>query len=59
MDIYGGSTANQAINDDQKIYIVPSKKLVVIRLGEAAENVDFALSSFDNNLWEKINLVIN
>jgi CubicO group peptidase (beta-lactamase class C family) len=45
--------------DDQKIYIVPSKKLVVIRLGEAAENVDFALSSFDNNLWEKITLVID
>lgn len=45
--------------DDQKIYIVPSKDLVVIRMGEAAEDVNFALSSFDNDLWEKINALIN
>ncbi|TXE15979.1 serine hydrolase [Psychroserpens burtonensis] len=45
--------------DDQKIYIVPSQKLVFIRIGEAAENVNFALSSFDNDLWEKITLVID
>jgi CubicO group peptidase (beta-lactamase class C family) len=45
--------------DDQKIYIVPSKKLVIIRMGDAAENINFALSSFDNDLWEKINLVID
>lgn len=37
--------------DDQKIYIVPSKKLVVIRMGEAAEDTNFALSEFDNELW--------
>lgn len=45
--------------NDQKIYIVPSKNIVVIRMGEAAEGVNFALSNFDNELWEKINLVIN
>jgi len=45
--------------DDRKIYIIPSKKLVIIRMGEPAENVNFALSSFDNDLWEKINLVID
>ncbi|AOW20045.1 serine hydrolase domain-containing protein [Urechidicola croceus] len=45
--------------NDQKIYIVPSKNLVVIRMGESAEGVNFALSSFDNELWEKINAVIN
>jgi len=45
--------------DDQKIYIVPSKDLVIIRMGEAADAIDFALSSFDNELWEKINLVID
>lgn len=40
--------------DDQKIYIVPSKKLVVIRMGEAAEDTNFALSEFDNELWLQI-----
>ena len=45
--------------NDQKIYIVPSKDLVVIRMGDAADDENFALSSFDNDLWEKINLVIN
>ena len=45
--------------NDQKIYVVPSKKLVVIRMGEAADNETFALSSFDNDLWEKINTLIN
>lgn len=45
--------------DDQKIYIVPSKKLVIIRMGESAENVNFALSYFDNDLWENINAVID
>jgi len=41
--------------NDQKIYVVPSKKLVIIRMGEAADNVNFALSNFDNELWFKLN----
>lgn len=41
--------------NDQKIYVIPSKKMVVIRMGEAADNVNMALSDFDNTLWEKIN----
>ena len=45
--------------NDQKIYVVPSKKLVVIRMGDSAEGENFALSTFDNDLWEKINAVIN
>lgn len=45
--------------NDQKIYIVPSKDLVVIRMGNAADTDNFALSSFDNELWEKINLLLN
>ena len=45
--------------NDQKIYVVPSKNLVIIRMGESAEDTNFALSNFDNNLWEKINLIIN
>ncbi|MBM1106334.1 serine hydrolase [Aurantibacter crassamenti] len=45
--------------NDQKIYIVPSKSLVVIRMGNAADDANFALSSFDEELWSKINEVIN
>ena len=45
--------------NDQKIYIVPSKNLVIIRMGEAAEEYDFALSSFDTHLWEKLNLLMD
>lgn len=41
--------------NDQKIYIIPSKKMVVIRMGDAADIVNLALSDFDNVLWEKIN----
>jgi CubicO group peptidase (beta-lactamase class C family) len=45
--------------DDQKIYIVPSKKLVIIRMGYSADETNFALSDFDNVLWGKINEFIN
>ncbi|MFY1047085.1 serine hydrolase domain-containing protein [Chryseobacterium sp. GP-SGM7] len=45
--------------NDQKIYVVPSKKMVVIRMGDAADNVNLALSDFDDMLWQKINAVIN
>jgi CubicO group peptidase (beta-lactamase class C family) len=45
--------------DDQKIYIVPSKKLVIIRMGETADDTNFALSNFDNDLWQMINAFIN
>lgn len=45
--------------NDQKIYVVPSKKLVIIRMGNAADNVNLALSDFDDVLWQKINAVIN
>ncbi|HSK11596.1 MAG TPA: serine hydrolase, partial [Phnomibacter sp.] len=37
--------------DDQKIYVVPSRKLVVVRMGESAGSVQLASSSFDNELW--------
>ncbi|MEX1382776.1 serine hydrolase domain-containing protein [Lutibacter sp.] len=45
--------------NDQKIYVSPSKKLVIIRMGESSEGTNFALSNFDNELWGKINLIIN
>lgn len=45
--------------NDQKIYVVPSKNLVIIRMGNSADLENFALSSFDNDLWEKINELID
>ncbi|MBC2846024.1 serine hydrolase domain-containing protein [Winogradskyella flava] len=45
--------------NDQKIYIIPSKKLVVIRMGNAADDDNFALSDFDDQLWLRINALID
>ncbi|OBX27271.1 CubicO group peptidase (beta-lactamase class C family) [Gelidibacter algens] len=45
--------------NDQKLYVVPSKKLVIIRMGEAADAQNFGLSDFDKVLWSKINALIN
>lgn len=45
--------------NDQKIYVVPSRKMVIIRMGDAADDVNMALSDFDETLWQKINAVIN
>ncbi len=46
---------------DQRIYVVPSRKMVIVRMGEASDpaNPTFALSGFDNELWAKINAVID
>lgn len=45
---------------DQRIYVIPSKKMVIIRMGEASDpaNPSFAVSGFDAALWEKINAVV-
>lgn len=40
--------------NDQKIYVIPSKKMVVIRMGNSADGTNFALSDFDKVLWQKI-----
>lgn len=46
---------------DQRIYVIPSKKMVVVRMGEASNPLqsNFAVSGFDNELWGKINAAIN
>ena len=44
--------------NDQKIYVVPSKKLVVVRCGEDANTGQLTLSGFDNVLWEKLGSII-
>lgn len=64
---FSGSIIPDAPNDmfmalgknDQKIYIIPSKKMVVVRMGDAADNVNLALSDFDEILWKKINALTN
>jgi CubicO group peptidase (beta-lactamase class C family) len=54
-DMYAAMGAN-----DQRIYVIPSKKMVIIRMGEASNpsNPSFAVSGFDSLLWDKINAVI-
>ncbi len=37
--------------NDQKIYVVPSKNMVVVRFGDAAYTSQLAFSDFDNELW--------
>ncbi|HEY6506064.1 MAG TPA: serine hydrolase [Chitinophagaceae bacterium] len=44
--------------NDQKVYVVPSQNLGVIRMGESAGNLQLAVSSFDNELWGKLKTVI-
>jgi CubicO group peptidase (beta-lactamase class C family) len=44
--------------NDQKIYVVPSMNIVVIRMGNDAGNANLALSRFDNELWGKLKQVM-
>jgi CubicO group peptidase (beta-lactamase class C family) len=46
---------------DQRIYVIPSKNMVVVRMGDASDpaNPNFAVSGFDNALWQKIKAVTN
>jgi len=44
--------------NDQKVHVVPSQDLVVIRFGDASDLPLFALSPFDNELWIKLNQVM-
>lgn len=67
--VYHGSLVPNAPEDmyaamgaqDQRIYVIPDKNMVIIRMGDASEpaNPDFALSGFDDDLWQKIRDVIN
>jgi CubicO group peptidase (beta-lactamase class C family) len=44
--------------NDQKVYVVPSQKLVVIRMGNTAGGVNLAGDDFDNILWAKLKAII-
>jgi hypothetical protein len=60
---FSGSIIRSTPNDmymalgknDQKIYVIRNKKMVVITMGEAADDTNLALSEFDAMLWNKIN----
>lgn len=43
---------------DKKIYVIPSKDLVVIRHGDDTGDAVLGPSSFDNNFWAKLMLAI-
>lgn len=40
--------------NDQKIYVVPSQNLVVVRFGNAAYTTALSITVFDEELWQKI-----
>ena len=44
--------------DDKKIYIVPSLKIVVVRLGDASGTSTLAPSGFDNEFWIRMKSAI-
>lgn len=52
-DTYAGLGKN-----DQKLYVIPSENLVIVRMGEDPGYNVQGPSGFDNLLWEKINDVI-
>lgn len=45
--------------NDQKIYVIPSLDMVIVRSGETAGVEQLANSTFDNELWGKLNAVFN
>lgn len=66
-DVFTGKLIPNAPDDliaglgaiDQKLYVIPSKKLVVIRMGNDGGSGELGPSGYDNLLWEKINSLIN
>ncbi len=47
--------------EDQRLYVIPSKNMVVVRMGNLSDpsNPTFAVSGFDDALWQKIKAVTN
>lgn len=45
--------------NDQKLYVVPSKNLVIVRMGDDAGESLLGPSSFDNDLWVRLNDLMN
>jgi CubicO group peptidase (beta-lactamase class C family) len=53
-DLIAGLGAN-----DQKLYVIPSRDLVIIRQGNNANEGALAVSDYDNELWAFISELIN
>lgn len=53
-DMYAGLGKN-----DQKLYIIPSLDLVLVRMGENPGEEAAAISAYDESLWERLNAVLN
>ncbi len=53
-DTYAGLGKN-----NQKLYVAPGRGLVIVRMGEDTGQSPLGPSSFDNQLWEKINDLID
>lgn len=45
--------------NDQKLYVIPNKNMVIVRMGDDTGETLLGPSSFDNELWAKINALIN
>ena len=45
--------------NDQKIYVAPSRHLVVIRMGNSGYEQSAAISRYDDTIWQKINDLTN
>ncbi|PKA99438.1 CubicO group peptidase (beta-lactamase class C family) [Flavobacteriaceae bacterium MAR_2009_75] len=62
---FNGKLINNAPDDliaglgafDQKLYVVPSQKLVVVRFGDDTGASQLGPSSFDETLWERISSI--
>lgn len=52
-DLYAGLGLN-----DQKLYVVPSQGLVIVRLGEASGDSLLGPSSFDEQLWQRLQWIL-
>ena len=65
-DLYNGHLIPNAPDDliaglgakDQKMYIIPSLNVVIVRMGDSGGANQLGPSGYDNLLWEKINDVI-
>ena len=52
-DLIAGLGAN-----DQKLYVVPSMGLVIVRMGDAANESELGPTTFDNELWTQLNALM-
>jgi CubicO group peptidase (beta-lactamase class C family) len=49
-DMYAGMGKN-----DQRVYVVPSQRMVVVRMGNPGDTSAPAISGYDDALWRRIN----